>query len=439
MGCAAEREVGQVQHPVEVTISATRRRALLAVLFLTQALGGAGLVAAVTAGGLAGKLVTGSTALAGLPPGCLVIGVAAGSLVLSRLMARRGRRPGLVVGYLTAAAGGGLALGAMRGHSFPLLLSAVLLLGFGNGSNLLARYAATDLAGPRWRGRVISLVVFGTSGGALLGPVVLGRLATPSSNVFDIGTLFVTATIAYGVAAVAITLGLRPDPMWVRLEASSLPPPAGGDPLSHARGNRRAALAASALPGGTALAVAGLVILNFAMVIPMSMAPVYMADAGAVVAGSTVISVHVAAMYGSSPLSGWFTDRCGRLPVMWASGAVLSFAGIVLAHAPPGSLTLMSVGLMLLGIAWNCGFISCSAILTDAAVTSPHPARLQGFADTCMNAAGAVAALISGALLRTVGFGAIGWLVGALGVLIVVIAGRETLRGHVQGWEQAPS
>jgi MFS family permease len=169
------------------------------------------------------------------------------------------------------------------------------------------------------------------------------------------------------------------------------------------------------------------------------MAPVYMAGAGAIAAASTVISVHVAAMYGTSPLSGWVTDRGGRLPVLWASGAILAGAGVVLAHAPARSLALMLVGLMLVGIAWNCGFVSCSAVLADAAATTPHPARLQGFADTCMNASGAVAALISGALLRTIGFPAIGWLVVALGVLVALLAAQELARRRARDWEPAPT
>ena len=92
---------------------------------------------------------------------------------LSRLMLRRGRRPGLQLGYAIAAVGGLIAaLGAERGE-LAVFVVGLFLFGGGQASNLLARYAATDLAEPAHRGRAMSQVVFASTFGAVFGPLLI--------------------------------------------------------------------------------------------------------------------------------------------------------------------------------------------------------------------------------------------------------------------------
>ena len=91
---------------------------------------------------------------------------------LSRLMWRRGRRPGLQLGYLLAATGGMIAaVGAERW--LAVFIGGLFLYGSGQASNLLARYAATDLADPDHRGRAMSHVVFASTFGAVFGPLLI--------------------------------------------------------------------------------------------------------------------------------------------------------------------------------------------------------------------------------------------------------------------------
>ena len=77
-----------------------------------------------------------------------MLGAALIAIPMSRVMAARGRRPGLVLGYGLAAAGavGLITAGVVR--SFPLLLVASVLFGGATASNSQSRYAAADLALP---------------------------------------------------------------------------------------------------------------------------------------------------------------------------------------------------------------------------------------------------------------------------------------------------
>src|SRR3546814_14225915 len=57
---------------------------------------------------------------------------------------------------------------------FPLLLVAFALVGAGQAANLQSRFAATDLATDATRGRALSLVVWATTIGVVLGPNLVG-------------------------------------------------------------------------------------------------------------------------------------------------------------------------------------------------------------------------------------------------------------------------
>ena len=62
----------------------------------------------------------------------------------------------------------------------------------------------------------------------------------------------------------------------------------------------------------------------------MSMTPVHLVQNGAtlVIVGLT-ISLHVAGMFGLSPVFGWLSDRVGREPII-AVGQVLLLAALLL-------------------------------------------------------------------------------------------------------------
>ena len=127
--------------------------------------GGIGITIGVATASLLAREVSGSEGQAGLAQTSQVLGAAAASFLLARLMARRGRRVGQVTGLSVGAAGAALCVVAGVVGSMLLLLVGALLLGSTTAANAAARYAATDLAPERTRARSLALVVWATTAG----------------------------------------------------------------------------------------------------------------------------------------------------------------------------------------------------------------------------------------------------------------------------------
>ncbi|KWX10585.1 MFS transporter, partial [Carbonactinospora thermoautotrophica] len=150
-------------------LSAVQRRTVRS-LASTQVLGGVGVSVGIAMAALLAQELSGSPNLSGLAATASTLGAAVAAVPLAGLMARRGRRPGLMTGYLAGSAGSALAVVAAALGSYLLLLVGMLLFGAATTSNLQARYAATDLAEPTHRGRALSVVVWATTIGAVAGP-----------------------------------------------------------------------------------------------------------------------------------------------------------------------------------------------------------------------------------------------------------------------------
>ncbi|MCZ2829160.1 MFS transporter [Modestobacter sp. VKM Ac-2986] len=394
---------------VSLDVEGLQRRTLR-VLLASQVLAGAGLAAGVTVGALLAEDVLGSTGLAGLPAALLTLGSAAAAVGVGRLSQRSGRRPGLAAGYTVGAVGGaGVVLAAVL-DSAPLLLVALLLYGSGSATNLQARYAGGDLAVPERRGRAVSTVLVATTVGAVAAPNLVAPMGSLAAalGIPELAGPFLLATVAYALAAVVVSTWLRPDPLLTaRTVAEDAARSAGGT-----------------APGATdtvllRLGATAMVLTQLVMVALMTMTPVHMREHGhGLGAAGLVISLHIAAMFLPSPLTGRLVDRHGRRPVIAAAGVTLLAAGLLAAAAPADSVALLAVALVLLGLGWNLGLLAGTALLTDA-VPLERRARTQGNVDVGVALAGAVGGLGSGLVVAATSFAALG-LAGGLVALALV-------------------
>ena len=140
------------------------QRRVLRVLVGGQIVGAAALGASVTVGAFVVQDILGDeTPLGGIATATVTMGTAFMSQVLARLMARGGRRAGLQAGYLLAALGCFVAVVGVERSSLAWFLAGLFLFGNGQAANLLARYAATDLAEPNERSSAMSRVSVGAS------------------------------------------------------------------------------------------------------------------------------------------------------------------------------------------------------------------------------------------------------------------------------------
>ena len=412
---AISRNVPSVAHlvaPSELPVHATLQRRVVGVLVAGQILGGIGMGATLSLGALLAAQVSGSSAWSGMAATMSTLGAALVAVPLARLAQSRGRRLSLATGALVAGSGAVLAISAVAVDAFPLLLLALMLLGAGSATNLQARFAATDLASTRFRARDLSIVVWSTTIGAVLGP----NLFSPGEIVgTDLGLPPLTGAFAFSLvatvgAATVYSFGLRPDPLLTALASRGVdaagPRPRGG--LAIVRDNRSARYA-----------VAVIAFSHATMVALMSTAPVHLREHGATltVVGLT-ISLHVAGMYALSPVFGWLADRVGRIPVI-LTGQSLLLSALMLFWLAADSTTAMTIGLILLGLGWSASVVAGSALVAEAVSVTDRSA-LQGFSDLSMNAVGAVGGATAGLVLSIVGYSGLGLATMTLAGAIVV-------------------
>ncbi|MBM7818581.1 MFS family permease [Cellulosimicrobium cellulans] len=449
----------------------TQRRTLT-TLAATQVLSGVGVASGIAVAPLVASALSGSDAIAGLTSTSGVVGAALVALPLAHVAGQRGRRPSLLLGFGVATGGAVLATVAVLVGSWPLLVVAMLFFGSGTAAGLASRFAATDLATPQRRARDLSVVVWATTVGSVVGPTLAGvadRVAGPGLRLGGDGHAqhgatapsaapFVLAAVAFALAAAVVVVWLRPDPLLASRAMADSVPDAVPDVVSDAGPGAVPGAASGAAPGAgpgdgkgsswrdglragwavvsasptARLALGAIVLSHLVMVGLMSMTPVHMNHGGATLqVVGLVISAHIAGMYALSPVVGWLADRVGHARVLYVGGALLLAAAVVVAGAPGEDSARLTVGLVLLGLGWSCGLVAGSALLVDA---TPGPSRtsVQGLSDLAMNTGGAVGGILAGAIIGFSSYGALAWGAAALVVVCAVVAAplarRATLR-----------
>ena len=401
------------------------QRRTLRALASGQVVGAAALASAVTVGAFVIQDLLGQdTPWAGTATAMVTMGTALMAQLLSQRMQRRGRRPGLVLGYSLAAVGGLVAVIGIETSSLAIFLVGLFVFGNGQAANLLARYAATDLAQPDERSRAMSRIVFASTFGAVAGPLMIGPTEHAGEAWFGLDRYsgpWLFGAASFVVAASITAVRLRPDPLVA--SGGVLAGGATRPPLELPATARVVAAHA-----GARLAVMAMVISQVTMVAVMAMTPVHLKLHGHEDVSPYVVSLHIAGMYAFSPLVGRFSDRRGRTTAI-AVGAVLLVAATSLSALSGDVEQLLFPSLWLLGIGWNFGLIGGSSLLIES-VPAAHRVAVQGTADLAMSFCGGLAGFASGFIRRAVGFHILATLATLAAGLLLVAATRARLRSR---------
>ena len=365
-----------------------------------QVVASAALASAVTVGAYVVQGILGQdTPWGGIATATVTIGSAFMSQLLARIMSKSGRRVGLQTGYFLAIVGGLIAgLGVQR-SSLAIFLLGLFLYGNGQASNLLARYAATDLALPQERAQAMSKILFASTFGAVLGPVLVVPAQWAGQEWFGWQKYtgpWVFAALFFIGALINIFIRLRPDPL--ELSGGLRSQAAVG--VTTPRLTEALRIICSSRSGRVALMA--MVVSQVTMVAVMTMTPVHLKAHGHESISSYVISLHIAGMYAFSPLVGRFSDARGRLPTILVGGILLVCATILAAIAGEAAVVLFPA-LWLLGIGWSFALIGGSSLLVDS-VPMESRVTVQGSADVMMSLCGGVAGFSSGFIRKAIGF-----------------------------------
>ncbi|MFB8386866.1 MFS transporter [Microbacterium sp. NPDC055910] len=400
---------------LEHDVARVQRRSVW-VLSLGQILGGIAFGATISLGAVLAAEVSGDESLSGLATAAVTFGTAVVAVPLAAFARRFGRRISLAIGMLVALVGVAMVIAAVGAGSFPFLLAGFLLIGGGQAANLQSRFAAVDLATDRTRGRDLSIVVWATTIGAVLGPNLTGP-GEALGSLIGMPALtgpYLFTVAGQGLAIVLYLLVLRPDPLLlaqrvVADRATSIG--AGIAKPDRARVARFAIFAIAASHG--------------VMVSVMAMTPVHLLHHGAdlVVIGMT-ISLHIAGMYALAPVFGILADRIGRVPTILVGQALL-VAALLTASFGQDSTAAVTVGLVLLGLGWSASTVAGSTLLTEAS-SEDRRTRRQGLSDFAMSLVGAAGAILAGIVLGGIGYGGLALVAGiaVIAVLVLAPAGR---------------
>lgn len=398
------------------------QRKTIRTLTMGQVLSGFGLGSTLSIGALLAADLSGSEAWSGSAATFSTLGAAFAAIPLARLAYKHGRRVALATGAGIAITGAILVITAAGIRFFPLLLLALALMGAGSAVGLQARFAAVDLPDQGKSGRDLSLVVWATTVGAVIGPNLFGpgevlgnALGLPPMT----GPFMITIT-AQLLASTVFFFGLKPDPLKV---AQSLTPESGVKP----KVSLKTAFDTLREYPRAAYAVVAIALGHMVMVSVMSMTPVHMKHDGATLAVvGFVISLHIAGMYAFSPVFGWLTDTVGQIQTI-VIGQAIYIASLFVSATAGHNHDQTTLGLFLLGLGWSATTVGGSALLT-ATLPRQQKTNVQGLSDSSMQFSGAFGGGVAGSILATVTFAGLNYVALTPVAIVLALSGLALLK-----------
>lgn len=346
-------------------------------------------------------------------PGWATLGVTFGILMLALtslpaalLMQRVGRRAGFVTGALIGVLAGLLAARAVILEHFALFCAAMALVGVTMAFAQQYRFAAAESVAPLAVGRAVSWVMLGTLGAAVVGPQV--AVWTRSLwGVAEYAATYLAMSLLY-LLAVPLLLALRPVPAGQAGEAGPARP-------------LREIVAQQGFVVAVLVAAIGWGVMSFIMTAtPISM---HVLDGHSVEATARVIQSHVIAMYLPSLITGTLIVRFGLRAVM-GTGLACMFACIAVAVVDTHVMHYWWA-LVLLGVGWNFLFVGGTTLLTRCYRASER-FRVQALNEFSVFGTTAVASLLAGVLLQSLGWTTINLLMLPLLAITLVAVLRAT-------------
>ena len=378
-----------------------RARRNAVILAIAQALYGAALTAVVVTSGLVGAQLAPSPSWATLPMSMVIVGTALTTFPISLMMRRTGRRLGFVICALTGALGSLIGVYAIFVRSFELFLLGCFLVGVYQASASYYRFAAADTASPAFKPKAISWVMTGGIVAALVGTVLVMYTVDLFAPVTFAGTWFAMALLALGGTLILLAVDI---PLSEAHDAPS------GRPLRVIARQPRYIVAAL-----TAMLAYGI------MMLVMTATPVAMLGCGFSVQDSSwVIQWHALAMFVPSFFTGSLIARFGAEKV--SAVGMLLLVGAASSGLMGIHFENFAVGLILLGLGWNFGFIGGTTLLTDTYEPEERN-KAQGLNDFLVFATTAATSLSAGKILAWFGWSGVNYAVLPMVVLALVMIG----------------
>lgn len=379
------------------------------ILAITQALAGANNTVMLATGAIVGSMLAPDKAYATVPITVYVIGMWLGTLPVGWLARHYGRRTAFQVGTFFGVLTGLFGYAAVMQSSFTLFNVGAICCGLYASAHQAYRFAAADTASETFRPKAISWVLIGGVFAAIIGPqlVIFTKDLWPP-YLFAVSFL---AQSAVAVLAAGVLCFVKiPTPPRIQIGGE-------GRPLSEILRQPRFVVA-------VICGVASYSMMNMVM----TSAPLAMVLCDHSVTDATLgLQWHVLGMYAPSFITGSLISRFGNERVIGAGfvlllvSAAVSIAGITLWH--------FWLGLILLGVGWNFGFIGATAMVTQCHRPEERT-RVQSFNDFLVFGSMAIGSFASGNLLALYGWVMVNGVVFPVVMIAAALLVWLTLRGR---------
>jgi MFS family permease len=195
----------------------------LAVLFTAQALNTGATTVSTSLSSIIIVHITGADKLSGLPSTINFFMSAIAAFWAGRLMAAKGRRIGLSLGYAIGFVGAALAATMALEKNLIGFLIGGAMVGVANGAVQQGRYAVADMVGAKVRGTVMGWILTGSVLGSIASNIISSyvRAYAKGINLPEIEFGWYLGSAFMLIAGIIVWFFLRPDPKDLALQTSN--------------------------------------------------------------------------------------------------------------------------------------------------------------------------------------------------------------------------
>ena len=338
-----------------------------------------------------------------LPTALMIVGTSLGSIMASYLMSKTGRKFGFMFSTIITSLAALLASYAVSKNLFFYYCLSNLLIGIGFAFTAQYRFAAAESVSKKFIPTAISIILFSSMIGALVGP----NVATFTKN-------FISTSI-YSGSYIFLSL-LTIIPFFLLLFYVNENNAKENEVILN--NNSRSYLALISQPK-FAQAIISSAIGYITMSFLMTATPISMHLMDHISIGKTgfVIQMHIFGMFLPSLFTGNLIKKYGHSKIIYFGVIILFFC--ILINFVNQSFYNYLFGLILLGIGWNFLFISGTSLLIIS-YKSDEKFKAQGLNDFFVFSTQATGALSAGFLLNIFGWQFINILCAPL-LLIVIL------------------
>ena len=357
--------------------------------------------------GIIGSQISPIKSLSTLPMSVSIVGIAIGSIFASKVMSIIGRKAGFILASIGNSLVSILTAYSILDQNFILFCVSNFLIGIGMAFTHQYRFAAAESVEKSKAPKAISIILLGGIASALIGP----NIANYTKDIVS-EHLYVGSYVALAFLTFIPTIFLLFYENTSKLENN----------IKYLGRSYLELILQPRFLQAIIAAAFGYAIMTFLMTAtPISM---HIMEKVSLNKTSIVIQIHIIAMFLPSLITGHLIKKYGHSNIMYAG--VFLFSITIISSFFEQTFLNYLFSLIFLGLGWNFLFISGTSLLV-LNYKEEEKFKAQGFNDFIVFSIHAIASLVAGILLSTIGWKSINLVCIPFLILILISTYRAEL------------